>query len=264
MQEQASLVNYLNQSENQMMLNETFIQSIADIANRNKDDLYQYNFDDPKLEAYFETWVEEENGKISNMLKDALKFYSEQLFEGHLKKLQRMMKIFHCKKKEIFIVKEIKEDDEFNINQPNVDFGGDSMTDKFSVNFPTPGTSGRVDEMLNYMIVTERDSIKLSQDPQINKRLHALKRGESLMRMHMGKGDSNMIVYINATDEEFVKAKKRKRTKIDKISPLAFQSRVLVFFNADELFMLRGVCKSWKLMVTNIWHNIFQREMFHQ
>jgi hypothetical protein len=241
-----------------MMLNEGFIQSIADIANRNTDEFYKYNFDDPALEVYMDEWVEKEHEKIRNMLKEALKFYSEQLFEGHLKKLQRMMKIFHCKKKEIFIVKETPVAETCQ----NPYSTEENMADKFQVNFPTAGTTGRVDEMLNYMIVTERDNVKLSMDPLINKKLHSLKRGESLMRMHMGKGDSNMVVYINALD--CMPKKERKKCYLDKISPVFFQSSVLTFFNADELFVLRGVCRSWRLMVTNIWHNIFQREMFHQ
>ena len=60
------------------------------ITNRNNDDFYKYDFDDENLEGKMKEWVEKENLKISKMLKDALKFYNEQLFEGHLKKLQRM------------------------------------------------------------------------------------------------------------------------------------------------------------------------------
>ena len=264
MQEQASLVSYLNESENQMMLDEGFIQSIAAIANKNNDDFYKYNFDDEVLEQRMKNWVEEENTKISLMLKEALKFYNEQLFEGHLKKLQRMMKIFHCKKKEIYIVKEVKEkseNDDGLFNTANMD-DGNGLADKFQVHFPTAGTTGRVDEMLNYMIVTERDSVQLSLDNNINKRLHSLKRGDSLMRMHMGKGDSNMVVYIRAVDESVIK--ERKKCILDRLSPIMFQNFVMTYFSADELFKLRGVCRSWRVMITNIWHNIFQREMFHQ
>jgi len=44
------------------------------------------------------------------------------------------MKIFHCKKKQIFIVKEKKEEDPNNINNDFNEDLGDNLADKFQVN----------------------------------------------------------------------------------------------------------------------------------
>lgn len=115
---------------------------------------------------------------MTTTLENALSFYNRGLFEGQFKKLQNMVKIFKCEKKEIYVIKEDPEEKARRGNNGQYE--------------------SKVDELVENMMVNVEKHWQLSKDSNFNEHLHSLAGDESMMKMSLGKGDGKLMVYIRA------------------------------------------------------------------
>lgn len=91
------------------------------------------------------------------------------------------MKIFKCRKKEIYV---IKEDPQEVIRR------------RFGQQY-----DNKVDELVENMMVNVEEDWQLSQDYDFNEHLHGLAGDENMMKMSIGKGDDKLMIYIRAVEE---------------------------------------------------------------
>ena len=181
--------------------------------------------------------------KIDTTLKSALSFYNQGVFHGQFKKLQRMMSIFHCKKKEIFVMKE--------------DFERNKALRKGYA----PTYNSKVDELVENMMVDVADDMILSIDEHFNSHLHSLKNDDSMMKMSIGKNEGKLTIYIRAVVDKTHQNLKKFSYRRHKVPPRMLKNHFFGCFTAAELFKMRLVCKPWKEIITKMWHGIFMREM---
>lgn len=189
-------------------------------------------------------WLEKILERTNETLENALSFYSEGLFQGQFKKLQKMMKIFHCKDKEIFVVKE-----DFEENKKRKKGYG-------------PTYKSKVDELVESMMVDVDDNLILSIDENFNNHLHSIKTNDSIMKMTLGKGEQQLNIYIRAIFDNLQTVDQETGKPMrSKIPARMLKHHFFEFFTSAELFKMRLVCKEWKETITNLWHGIFKREM---
>lgn len=150
------------------------------------------------------------------------------------------MKIFHSKQKEIFIVKDVEE-----LN-PN--------------SFPRKDYKTKVDEIVDNMFIKYPKNFTFSNDVNMNTTLSKIKNDDNMMKMSIGKEQGKLTIFIRAVNNQMQDEENRVINK-PKIEAKLLFPKFFEFFDANELFRLRIICKSWKYFITQSWHGVFSKEM---